>query len=197
MLFASACFAASMIVNYEGHAPSTPQCTNYDDLSSITNDLGYEATIPESFSNGYAFENATLGTEEGKDADGNTVSSGKFIDVVYSSPNTGDVNLDVNPIVAANDSSIYNKTRDVNGVTVGGGTFIMKFVPPDYEKTEEDIALESEGDFQISYGSDSIEEHSYVSASFEKDGIQYTLLADGDNQPSLDELMDMAAEMLE
>ena len=28
MLFASACFAASMIVNYEGHAPSTPQCTN-------------------------------------------------------------------------------------------------------------------------------------------------------------------------
>ena len=70
MLFASACFAASMIVNYEGHAPSTPQCTNYDDLSSITNDLGYEATIPESFSNGYVFENATLGTEEGKDADG-------------------------------------------------------------------------------------------------------------------------------
>ena len=197
MLFASACFAASMIVNYEGHAPSTPQCTNYDDLSSITNDLGYEATIPESFSNGYAFENATLGTEEGKDADGNTVSSGKFIDVVYSSPNTGDVNLDVNPIVAANDSSIYNKTRDVNGVTVGGGTFIMKFVPPDYEKTEEDIALESEGNFQISYGSDSIEEHSYVSASIEKDGIQYTLLADGDNQPSLDALMDMAAEMLE
>ena len=188
MLFASACFAASMIVNYEGHAPSTPQCTNYDDLSSITNDLGYEATIPESFSNGYAFENATLGTEEGKDADGNTVSSGKFIDVVYSSPNTGDVNLDVNPIVAANDSSIYNKTRDVN---------VMKFVPPDYEKTEEDIALESEGNFQISYGSDSIEEHSYVSASFEKDGIQYTLLADGDKQPSLDELMDMAAEMLE
>ena len=178
MLFASACFAASMIVNYEGHAPSTPQCTNYDDLSSI-------------------IENATLGTEEGKDADGNTVSSGKFIDVIYSSPNTGDVNLDVNPIVAANDSSIYNKTRDVNGVTVGGGTFIMKFVPPDYEKTEEDIALESEGNFQISYGSDSIEEHSYVSASFEKDGIQYTLLADGDNQPSLDELMDMAAEMLE
>ena len=73
----------------------------------------------------------------------------------------------------------------------------MKFVPPDYEKTEEDIALESEGNFQISYGSDSIKEHSYVSASFEKDGIQYTLLADGDNQPSLDELMDMAAEMLE
>lgn len=196
LLLASACFAASKIVSYEFHAPSSPQCTDYNDLSSLTDDLNYEPVIPMDFDNGYVFENATLGTMEGKDTDGNTVSSGKILDVTYSNPKKDDITLSVEPVADETDTGTYDKTRDVHGVTVGGTTFTMKFVPPDYKKTQDDISRENKGNFQISYGTESIEESSYVSAAFAKDNIHYTLLADGGNQPSLDELMDMAAEMV-
>ena len=99
-------------------------------------------------------------------------------------------------MIDESDTTRYDKTRDVNGVTVGASTFIIKFVPPDYEKTDEDIAREKNGTIQISYGSDTIEESTYARATFMTGGAQYTLLAEGDKQPSQDELMDMAEEML-
>lgn len=196
LLFASAAFAASKIVIYESHAPSSPQCTEYSGLSDLTKGLTYDPIVPQSFNSGYTFKNATLGTDEGKDAEGNTVTSAKILDITYSHPRTDDITLSIDPLVAGNDETRYEKTRNINGVIVGGSTFIIKFVPPDYEKTDEDIAREKNGTIQISYGSDTVEESSYSSASFAKDGVQYTLLSEGDKQPTMDELMDMAEEML-
>ena len=196
MLFASVAFAASKIATYERHAPSSPQCTEYSELPDLTKELAYDPIVPQSFDNGYTFQSATLGTETGKDAEGNTVASVNILDIVYSHPRTGDITLSIDPLAEDSDEGRYEKTRSVNGVTVGGSAFIIKFVPPDYEKTDEDIARVKNGTIQISYGTDTVEESSYSSASFAKDEVQYTLLADGDKQPTMDELMDMAEEML-
>ena len=196
LMLSGVAFAASKIVSFESHAPSTPQCTEYSELSDITKDLAYDPIIPQEFSNGYEFKSATLGSDEGKDADGNTVMSGKLIDVSYANPKLDDVMLSITSVIDESDTIEYDKTRDVNGVTVGASTFIIKFVPPDYEKTDEDIAREKNGTIQISYGSDTIEESSYASVTFMTGGARYTLLAEGDKQPSQDELLDMAEEML-
>lgn len=196
LMLASVAFAASKIVSFESHAPSTPQCTEYSKLSDLTKDLPYDPIIPQEFSNGYVFKSATLGSDEGKDADGNTVISGKMIDARYTNPMLDDVMLSITSVIGESDKTKYDKTRDVNGVTVGASSFIIKFVPPDYEKTDEDIAREKDGTIQISYGSDTIEESSYANVTFITDGVQYTLLAEGDEQPSQDELMDMATEII-
>ena len=196
MLLASVAFASSKIASFESHAPSKPQCTEYSELSAITKGLAYDPIIPREFSNGYVFKSATLGSDEGKDADGNTVISGKLIDARYTNPKLDDVMLSITSVIDEIDTAAYDKVRDVNGVSVSASTFIIKFVPPDYEKTDEDIAREKNGTIQISYGSDTVEESPYASVTFMPGGARYTLLAEGDKQPSQDELMDMAAEML-
>ena len=196
LLLASAAFAATKIVSYESHSSAEPTCTNYRELSDVTKDLTYDPIIPQEFSNGYEFKSATVGTDEGKDADGNTVISGKMMDVEYTHPKSDHIMLSISPVIDESDTTQYDKTRDVNGVTVGASDFIIKFVPPDYEKTDEDITREKNGTIQISYGTDTIEEKAFASASFMTGGVHYTLLADGDKQPSQDELMDMAEEML-
>lgn len=196
LLLASACFAVSKIVSYESHSQATPQCTDYNDLPELLDEIDYEPIIPSDFDNGYTFKDATLGTEEGKDADGNTVDSGKILDVTYSHPKTDHVTLSTDPVMQQTDVSTYDKTRDVDGVTIGASTFIIKFVPSNYEKTADDIQREKNGTIQISYGTDTIEEEVYNSAVFSKDRITYTLLTQGKKQPSQNELMDMAEEML-
>lgn len=47
-----------------------------------------------------------------KDADGNTVISGKLIDVSYANPKLDDVMLSITSVIDESDTTRYDKTRD-------------------------------------------------------------------------------------
>ena len=72
-----------------------------------------------------------------------------------------------------------------------------KFVPEDYEKTEDDLAQEAAGHYYISFGSDQIEEREVASAEFKLDNVSDTLMDMAAKETSLDTLAQMAGEIIE
>lgn len=199
LLFASVCYAATKIAFYEGHGPSQPQCTEYDALSDLTDDLNYNVVIPKSFTNGYDFANATLFNEAAKDDAGNTISEYKGLDVVYTNAKAEELTLSITPVLENGEDKdgFYDKTKSANGIDVQSASYTIKFVPPDYQKTEEDMTREANENFTISYGSDTIEGISYICASLDGAGVHYLLTVEDAGSLTGDELLDMASALTE
>ena len=83
-----------------------------------------------------------------------------------------------------------------NGIAISYNSYTGKYVPADYEKTEQDILDEAEGKVIISYGTDEIEIYEVQGVGWIQDGIRYNITAM--NSP-LDEqgLINMAMEMID
>ena len=72
---------------------------------------------------------------------------------------------------------------------------VHKFVPPDYELTEEDLQLQASGDVVFSYGSVEVITRTSYSCMFDYDGLSYDIMGfDLTLQPEA--LADMAAELI-
>ena len=69
-------------------------------------------------------------------------------------------------------------------------------MPVDYEKTEEDLKLESEGKLQIGYGADEISEDTMQSVSWYEDGISYSILNSNYNDVSKEDMIKMAKDII-
>ena len=65
--------------------------------------------------------------------------------------------------------------RNTTAITVEYFQNTYKFVPADYQETEEDKAMEAAGDYFISYGNDKVEVRESSSVQWEKDGISYMI----------------------
>ena len=72
---------------------------------------------------------------------------------------------------------------------------INKFVPENYELTDEDKKAQKEGHFNLAYGSDEIEVMISYMVEWDIDGQKYSLFKFGD-ELSMDELFEMAEEMM-
>ena len=155
-----------------------------------------KAAIPESLSTGYTFSNSNTGGMKGEDDNGNPVAKGETFMVTYSKEGAPDLYLNVDPIFQAEDYSDATEVREINGVTVYYNKDTYKFVPTDYEYSEEDKANEEAGHFYVSYGSDEVKVQSVDSILFELDGKSYDLLS-FDNSMSVDEWFAMAEEIIE
>lgn len=199
LLFASVCYAATKIAFYEGHGPSQPQCTEYDALSDLTDDLNYNAVIPKSFANGYDFANATLFNEAAKDDAGNTIAEYKCLDVVYTNAKAEELTLSITPVLENDEDKdgFYEMTKSVSGIDIQSASYTMKFVPPDYQKTEEDMTREANENFTVSYGSDTIEEINYICASLDNAGVHYLLTVEDAGALTEDDLLGMASVLTE
>lgn len=71
-----------------------------------------------------------------------------------------------------------------------------KFVPANYEMTEEDKALTEQGNYTLSYGTDKVEIQQNKYVSWEKDGVSYTIMG-FDLDLTDEEMLDMAGQMIE
>ena len=68
-----------------------------------------------------------------------------------------------------------NETGEIDGIEVRFSRDHFKFVPEDYEKTEEDLAAEEAGHYYVSFGADEIMEYDYTFAGFVLGDVEYTL----------------------
>ena len=175
--------------------PETGEYTSLSELKQVEKAVGYPVTAPESFSNGYTFSLLTVRGEAAYDENNEVEEEFYGVHVDYSKPGSSDRYLDLNPVLSA-DHPEPTELRTLDGVSVRLNLDHYKIVPEDYQKTEEDLARESEGHYYISYGSESIIEYDIASVSYEIGGVEYMLsdmrAADG----TLDELAQMAAELI-
>ena len=88
-------------------------------------------------------------------------------------------------------------TAEVNGVTLTYRDAHYRFVPDDYEKSDEEKQQEKSGELVISYyGSDEVEDKMFQSVLWEQDGVTY-LISGYDTGLDAQAMFGMAAEFIQ
>lgn len=168
-LICMTCYAAVEIGNYESH--STVDIAEYNQLSLAEKEAGFEFKRVESFSNGFKFIVGGVNESSKNDKDGNPIVEAKGVSVAYAN------DAGKNVMLRVEQKSFYEQADGV--VPAGYSSDTYKFVPPDYQLTDEDKRMMEEGDFFVSYGSDEVELVEMESYYWEDGGQVYGLLACG------------------
>ena len=182
--------------------PKTAEYTSLSALPEIEKDVGYPVTVPERFSNGYAFSMLRVDGEAVFGESYEVLKEYYSVHVTYTRNGAPDLSLSLSPVLELESSSeapvrTPSEQRTVSSVTVDLNCDHYKVVPEDYEKTEDDLAQEAAGHYYISFGSDQIEEREVASAEFKLDNVSYTLMDMAAKETSLDTLAQMAGEIIE
>lgn len=170
----------------------------------LEKDIGITPKVLPEFSNGYTFENAT----KVDNAIENLVDGSKRVVVVENGKEqkfkslsirykNGDDKITLD--AESSDFDIEKKAQEAeiyNGISIGYTAFTNKFVPGDYQQTEQDIKDESEGKYVFSYGTDDIEIHEVQGVTWIQNGIKYHINA-MDSPLNEQELIDIAKEIID
>lgn len=179
--------------------PKTGEYTDLSDIPKIARDVGYGVTAVEEFSNGYHFSGFRVQGEALYGENDEVLEEYYTVCETYFSPDREDLLVTISPVLDTEETSRSEPTerRTVNGVEVELRLDHYKLVPEGYEKTQEDLARESEGHFFISYGPEKITERDYAFAEFVLDGVRYVLMDAAPSGNSLDMLAQMAGELID
>ena len=175
--------------------PENGEFTSLSELKTVERTVGYPLTVPESFSNGFAFSRLRVDGTADYDENGEILREYYCVNVNYTNPNAAEVLLDLSPV---KEGSVIqgDDIRQIDGVDVSFQLDTYKYVPENYEKTEADIAAEEGGHFFITYGPGEITESQVASVAFDLDGVRYTLIDLAANGNSLETLGQMAGELI-
>ena len=190
------CFAGGKVVSIIGGGHPDWLCYSYAKLDKAEKKLGFEVQAIEEFSNGYKFENIDVCENKELDEDDNVVGKyqqAEMKDIKEGKPN---VSIYVEKTKNNNDTREPNATREYGENTLTYYLTHYKFVPVDYELTEEDQANLEREDYEISVGSDEVEESEIYSIHWEMGELSYQLMT-FDTDMTSDELFDMAKEVID
>ena len=195
-LISGGVFAAGHAVTLSTHSYLGDRYKSFSDLDKAEAKLGYQVDAVETFENGYRFKSMSVTDVQGEDESGNAVYTFKSMDIHYG--RGGDPSISVyieKPVETQVRKQEPQAVRQVGDITVYYDTQIYKFVPPNYELTEEDKAKQESGELAISYGSDKVQVQTCHNVTWYKDGIFYNILG-FDVNISAEEMLDMAEEII-
>lgn len=169
---------------------------SYDKLAEAEQKLGYEVDCVEQFANGYAYAGGNIHEVEALDEQGNTTYTMQQLALEYDKKGEPDISLYVEkPVETLEQGKEADAVRESGNKTLEYRVYTYKFVPADYELTEEDKANEARNDYFISYGSSEVEIKIYHTVTWYAEGIYYNLMG-FDLNLSPEEMLDMAEEIL-
>lgn len=196
MLSGITVFAAGEIVGYRSWSNNLTEEHDIAKARDNAEDMGASLEIPETFSNGYTFSYSNMGGVEGIDEEGRAIAEGKSFMATYIKEGESDVYLNIDPCLEPLVVEEKDSVKEINGITVYFYEDTYKFVPTDYELTEEDkINMEKPG-YEISYGSDEVQIQQCSGFIFEYDNKTFNSLSFGSNLTE-DDWYAMAGELLE
>ncbi len=196
LLVSGGVFAAGHAVSLSSHSYLGDGYKSFSELDKAEAELGYQVDAVEAFENGYRFKSMSVTDVQGEDDNGNAVYTFKSMDIQYGRGGDPSIGIYIEkPMETQSRTKDSQAVRQVGDITVCYDTQIFKFVPPDYELTEEDKAKQENGELAISYGSAKVQEQTSHDVIWEKDGIQYHILG-FDVNLSAEEMLDMAEEII-
>lgn len=195
MIFGTTVFAAGKIVGYHSWSDPSDAIVDYSEAQDAATGLGISDGIPQAFSNGYTYVSANVTNVEGVDDAGNAVAKGESLYANYDKENCSTINLFIDPIFEEQDESYAVDSKMIGDTEVYFNQATYKFVPPNYELTEEDEANLEDPHFEISYGADEVSVTKYTGVSFAKGDKYYNMFA-WDSDMSVNEWYAMAEELL-
>lgn len=177
------------------HSYTNEEVKSYEEAKNMQ--AGYDAAVKsvEKFSNGYEFEWAVPKYEASHDEDHNELETWTSMSFTYGRGDDPKVSLSADRMTWPAENADKIMTLE-DGTELKFHRLNHKFVPPDYEPTEEEIKLQDEGKLNIGYGSSEVEVKVSVSVSWKQNDICYCLFSFNENM-SADEMLQMAKEIAE
>lgn len=166
----------------------------YEQALELQKKHGPAVHFPEEFSNGYTFSAAVTKYYETTDDNGNKVGTGSNLSVTYAKDGNENVTFSAETDLGESDDPTEEKTLD-DGTTLRFYKTTNKFVPVNYELTEEDKKAQETGHFNLAYGSDKVEIQTSYMVEWNMDGQGYYLFKFGEDL-SADEMFGMAEEII-
>ena len=174
---------------YERHA----------DIGKAAEDAGFEVIdMPEQFANGYTFKTTEVQDWNAVDDGFHKVDSFEELSVRYEKDGKELLVyalIDDNEMFSNDDEPNPVKEKEINGIELLAYEYNYKFVPTDYELTEEDKEFEAVPGNFITYGSEEVELIKMSTVNFVKDGISYSIM-DNSSADHIAEMFEMAEELL-
>jgi hypothetical protein len=196
-LFVSAnVFAAGKISSLVSGTNAMDIVKDFSKLEQQEKKLGYDVKALECFDNGYLFSKMSVDVTKALDESGNQVGSYKELDITYKNADKN-ISLIIDKPLPSEETQTPTETRQINDITFKYNLDTYKIVPEDYQMTEEDTANEAKGHYYFSCdGSDKVSTQMVSSLTWEDGGVKYSLLQT-DNELTMDELIDMATQVVE
>lgn len=166
-----------------GCSAQASEINDFNKLGDLTKQLNFSAKCVSSFSNGFLFAVADIMENE--------------LLLCYKNPQTAEtINCYMKAAPETAEPLPPNTQQWQEGdVLFTFYQFDYKFVPPDYEETEEDTAAVNAGSLQLAWGSSEVEEHIIQGVVWQEDDVRY-MLSGMDLTLTADEMLDMAAQIV-
>lgn len=159
---------------------------------NILKDVGFVPKYAKTLPGGFVYANGGTGESTLSEA-GDVLTRNKRVSLGYKRPNEK-ASL-VLTITQIDENFLDNKSskfvKNINGVDLYYYEQAYKFVPPDYELTEEDKRAYDAGELEISYGASEIEYNNVQGLSWYDDGLDYIIMG-SDFDFTVEEMIDMA-----
>ena len=168
----------------------------YDKLGEMEAKQGYTTNAPEAFSNGYRFDIGMPTHQDAMDKDGNVIKSTESFSLNYKKDGSPDIFVTVQGTSLYEEDGQPDQVFEHNGITLNYTRDQYRFVPPDYQPTDEEKAKEAAGELYISYGSDTVTDQVAQSMLWRDGGKVYIITA-MDNPMTAQEMAQMAGELID
>lgn len=196
LLVGGGAYAAGHAVYYSSGHNMFDTYKSYADMDQGEKELGYAVDSVEAFTNGYQFTEMYVDDVDAWDEAGNKAYTFPEMTIHYEKEGAPYMYLAIHkPVEGIERSKDADAARTCGDITLYYDEYTYKFVPPDYELTEEDKENEARDDYYISYGSEEVEIRQSTGVTWEKDGVFYNL-AGMDLGLGADEMFDMAEQIL-
>ena len=186
--------AAMMAGGFESHTDLRDAVSSIEDIQKMSDDENLGVKYPAEFTNGYKFDKGYKSDETAMDDEGNVIREYDSFSLEYVNGGKT-ISLFADPSADITKIPENCETEDVDGTTVYKVETVFKFVPPDYEMTEQDKEDEASGKYVFSYGTDEVEVQTMRQVMWKDGNIMFTLL-DSEGTMDMDEMVSMAGEIL-
>lgn len=190
--------AAGKVKYYGTSSSHTDDIRTFAEMSDVRDRAGFDFKAVEKFSNGFEFEFVNVSDTVAYDDNGQEMEKFPEVMVRYKRGNTG---LFVNAEKARPEYTEPTTGNPVkipyNGITLIYNEDHYKFVPPDYEPTEEDKKAEESGELYISYGSSEVELKTFHAITWDDGDMHYLIMTSDEGAPGQDEMAEMAKEIID
>lgn len=166
-------------------------------LDQAMEDAGFQISVKEKFDNHYFFSEVFVNETSAMDAENQKAISYNEIIVIYCNDSGCNLminaHLDLEDIPHTPSPAVLSKT--IGNVTANYYLDHYRYVPDDYELSDEDRLWEQQPGNYIAYGSEALEETTIAFLSWSMDGIYYTIM-DSDAAETPESLFSMAETLI-
>ncbi|MDY3232840.1 MAG: hypothetical protein SOX46_14920 [Clostridiaceae bacterium] len=168
----------------------------YGQLKDMEQKAGFATKAPETFSNGYTFEYGVPVSNKEMDEEQNVIRTAESLGLTYQKDGMPDITIDIQSWGFYDGETTADETFSHGEITLGYRCDNYRFVPADYQISQEEQALVDAGDLYVSYGSAQVEDSRIQFVLWTEGEVHYIMMSK-DNAMTAEELVQMAGEIID